>query len=81
MPIYEYRCLICGKISEFLVTSDNKEQDITCKYCGSSDVIRVLSATSYTMKENVSVGERSNCRREKPCCGAENRCHTPPCKS
>ena len=41
MPIYEYSCENCGKITEILV---NKEKDDTvCKYCGSVRLKKLIS--------------------------------------
>ncbi len=81
MPIYEYRCLGCGEISEFLVTSKDGEDELVCKYCGGKDLIKVMSAGNYTMKGGGSGRQRSRCGREQPCCGAKTRCETPPCRS
>ena len=81
MPIYEYRCLGCGEINEFLVTSQTADEDLVCKHCGSTDLIKVLSAGSYTMKGGGNGRRSSRCGKEQPCCGAKTRCETPPCKS
>lgn len=70
MPIYEYRCLECGRISEiFLSRLDS--QKVQCPVCASYKLDRLISA-SYTVKTNAStVGET--------CCGRTERCETPPC--
>lgn len=71
MPIYEYRCKVCDETSEYLVGM-GKDEDITCRKCGSTDMERVLSVASF-----VGVtGERSP---GMTCCGREERCETPPC--
>jgi len=44
MPIYEYDCRDCGRISEILVRGS--EDEICCKHCGSRNLQRLLSATS-----------------------------------
>jgi len=48
MPIYEYRCLDCGKISEIFLRSPRSES-IECPICGSKNLERLLSA-SYAIK-------------------------------
>ncbi|MBW1666912.1 MAG: zinc ribbon domain-containing protein [Deltaproteobacteria bacterium] len=73
MPIYEYRCKSCGAISEFL-TGVGKDEPISCKQCGSFEMERVLSVSSFSFGS----GERAPGRT---CCGREERCETPPCSS
>ena len=73
MPIYEYQCKVCGKISEFLTGADNKER-LVCKNCGSLDLERIISAASI-------IGQSSKRQLGHTCCGREERCDTPPCGS
>ncbi|MBN2186227.1 MAG: hypothetical protein JW732_02110 [Dehalococcoidia bacterium] len=37
MPIYEYRCLDCGRTSEIFLCTTNSES-IKCPICGSNNV-------------------------------------------
>lgn len=72
MPIYEYKCLECGRIAEiFLRSLDN--QNIQCPTCGSYKLDKILSA-SYTLKSGASAPGTT-------CCGRTERCETPPCSS
>jgi putative FmdB family regulatory protein len=71
MPIYEYRCKVCGATSEYLMGM-GKDKDISCKACGSSDMERMLSVASFMEK----ISERAPGRT---CCGREERCETAPC--
>jgi len=43
MPIYEYRCNDCGKISEFLLIKTDEISVPRCKKCKSKKMSRVLS--------------------------------------
>jgi putative FmdB family regulatory protein len=43
MPIYEYRCEDCGRISEFLLIKTDKIFVPQCKRCKSKKMSRVLS--------------------------------------
>ena len=43
MPIYEYRCNDCGKISEFLLIKTDETFIPQCKGCKSKKMSRVLS--------------------------------------
>jgi len=72
MPIYEYKCLDCGRISEIFLRSPNIET-IECPICGSKDLEKLLSA-SYAIRMDASMPGRT-------CCGRTERCETPPCSS
>ena len=42
MPIYEYQCLVCGKVSDHLVL--NRESfEPYCKHCGAKEVKKLIS--------------------------------------
>jgi putative FmdB family regulatory protein len=69
MPIYEYRCKVCGKVSEILTHSYNNRAP-ECS-CGSRDLEKLLSVPSL-LKEQSGVGGTT-------CCGRAERCETPPC--
>ena len=70
MPIYDYKCRECGKVSEmFLRSPDSK--DIKCPNCGSDNLERLISA-SYMIRADASAPGTT-------CCGRTERCETPPC--
>lgn len=70
MPIYEYRCSDCGKISEIFLRNPGSES-IKCPVCGSKNLERLLSA-SYNIRMSTSTPG-------KTCCGRTERCEMPPC--
>ncbi len=72
MPIYEYKCLDCGKISEIFLRSPNTET-IECPICRSKNLQKLVSA-SYAIRMDASMPGRT-------CCGRTERCETPPCSS
>ena len=74
MPIYEYRCNQCGKISEILIGVSSGSEMLACKYCGSNDLIKILSVSSFTVTDSGRVPGTT-------CCGREERCNTPPCET
>lgn len=42
MPVYEYRCLSCGRVCEHLVLNRNTFEPF-CKHCGSKKVEKLIS--------------------------------------
>jgi len=74
MPIYEYRCEDCGKITEILLMRNDNNESIICKYCGSKRLKKLISAPA-------SVIMGSSIRKGKTCCGRDERCDNPPCSS
>jgi putative FmdB family regulatory protein len=51
MPIYEYRCENCKKLSSFLLLRATEEIDPYCKHCGSKDVTKVISRVAVLKSE------------------------------
>jgi len=75
MPIYEYKCTVCGKIIERM-QKVNEEPPITCPFCGSSHTLKKLvSQTSFELKgsgwyatdykNNSSTGEKPKDNNKK----------------
>ena len=74
MPIYEYRCIDCGEVSEVLTGMGSRDEVPPCKHCGSDNVERILSAAFVSVKDGMPRGG-------KTCCGRDERCETPPCST
>jgi len=72
MPIYDFRCRECGKVSEILVRSA-ADQAVRCPDCGSQSMERLISA-SYMIKMGASAPGTT-------CCGRTERCEMPPCSN
>ena len=51
MPIYEYQCNECGKISEFLLIKTDQTFIPQCKRCKSKKMTRVLSRVRVIRSE------------------------------
>ena len=49
MPIFEFRCLECGKIHEKLFLQSDEEANLVCPECRSQSLERVVSRTNYAM--------------------------------
>lgn len=74
MPIYEYKCKDCNKITEiFLKSKDDKETPV-CKHCGSKKLTKQISAPGAVIMGNSHP-------KGTTCCGRTERCDTPPCSS
>ena len=51
MPIYEYRCEDCGRVSSFLVKSFREDLRPRCKRCQSEKMTRLISRVSRVRSE------------------------------
>lgn len=51
MPIYEYRCEDCGKVSEFLLIKTDDTFTPQCKRCKSKRMSRILSKVRFIRSE------------------------------
>jgi len=72
MPIYDYRCKECGRVSEVFLRSLEGEA-IKCPHCGGESLEKLPSAF-HTMKMSGGGGDTT-------CCGRDSRCDTPPCST
>jgi len=43
MPLYEYRCVVCGQTFELLRRADDADREAICPRCGSERSERQLS--------------------------------------
>lgn len=51
MPLYEYRCSTCDKITEQFVSIKEAEEKITCGHCG-APAYRILSVANWSLRGN-----------------------------
>jgi len=52
MPIYEYRCLSCGKKNEFITFRVSEElPDLVCACCGGTQLVRLVSRVRVRLSE------------------------------
>jgi putative FmdB family regulatory protein len=73
MPIYDFRCQECGKVSEFLLSSSSDSRTLDCPGCGSQHLERLISAPSLLRDKANAPGTT--------CCGRTERCETSPCST
>jgi len=51
LPIYEYRCLDCGKKSTFLTLSVASPVEAKCRKCGSGNMVKLVSRVAVSRSE------------------------------
>ena len=71
MPLYEYRCQNCNAVSEIYTGMGDLNDPLSCKNCGSFQLVKLISATAPVTISSHPKG--------KTCCGREERCEKPPC--
>ncbi len=72
MPIYEYQCNDCGKISEILTKMNSHDEVPKCKGCGSTNLEKLMSISFATTRHADHASGTT-------CCGKSERCDMPPC--
>jgi len=63
MPIYEYKCNVCKKQFEILVTASALADNVVCTNCKSPDIRKIISSSSYRLNKGSSIpsGALSGC--------------------
>ncbi|GBD93649.1 zinc ribbon domain protein [bacterium BMS3Abin05] len=51
MPIYEYRCLDCGKRTNFLFLKRDEKRELKCRWCGGTNMVRAVSRFATVQSE------------------------------
>ena len=57
MPIYEYKCRKCGRLTSVFLRSAGAATDARCKACGSKRLERAISAFAYRRSESSVLAE------------------------
>lgn len=57
MPIYEYRCESCQGVISALILKPEEEQNLSCRYCRSRRIVRILSSCSVHKTDARRVAE------------------------
>ncbi|OGR08053.1 MAG: hypothetical protein A2511_17680 [Deltaproteobacteria bacterium RIFOXYD12_FULL_50_9] len=65
MPIYEYQCLDCKTVFEKILSFTGSSETILCNRCGSGNIQKKISATSYRLtnasSSHIPAGALSGC--------------------
>ncbi len=67
MPIYEFKCLACNEVVEFLVTSKDEKIELKCPKCESEHLERILSVAGYSLKCGSSAEGKGAFTETKKC--------------
>ena len=51
MPIYEYKCHDCGRLTSVFVKSMNDDVEATCRHCSGAKLTRAVSGFAYHKSE------------------------------
>lgn len=73
MPIHDFKCKECGKVSEFLLPGSPGDRILACTNCGSQNLEKLVSAPSLPKGRASASGST--------CCGRTERCEKPPCST
>jgi putative FmdB family regulatory protein len=57
MPIYEFKCLGCGRVVSFLAKSITADADPDCPHCGHGEMQRVFGGFAIGKSRADSLGE------------------------
>ena len=68
MPIYEFKCLKCNDLFEFLAVNSKDEMEMSCPHCGAEDFERVMSTTNYAVP---SSGGKGPSKQTRSCSGGD----------
>lgn len=71
MPIFEFRCLKCGKVFEKLFITRQEEFVVNCPECNSDSLERVISKTNYVMGPSKGGGKAKMTTKS---CSSGNSC-------
>jgi len=74
MPIYEYRCLGCGQVSEIFQGMGDKDDPLKCKHCGNEHLEKILSPSSFSVRSQGGVNSDLRCCDRGVSCDTPKRC-------
>ncbi len=60
MPIYEFRCIDCGKRNTIITLSVKADFGIKCKFCGSKNLQKLVSRIAIRLSEESRIEKLSD---------------------
>ncbi|MGE4466006.1 FmdB family zinc ribbon protein [Sphaerochaeta sp.] len=82
MPIYEYSCPRCGKVTEKLVSFSNADEPVECPECH-GEAKRIISSSAFHLKGDGWAAQGYGKQASAPSCPAAGGgcCGCPAAKS
>lgn len=83
MPIYEYSCAKCGKVTEKLVSFSNADEAVECPECH-REARRIISSSAFHLKGGGWAAQGYGKQSSAPSCpaaGGGGCCGCPAAKS
>ena len=71
MPLFDFKCKNCGKVSEFLISKTDEVNSLECPFCNYTEFEKVLSMPAEV---KVKEGGHSMNGKNSGCCGMSNPC-------
>ncbi|MGD9329749.1 MAG: zinc ribbon domain-containing protein [Desulfobacterales bacterium] len=68
MPIFEFKCLQCNELFEFLAVGSQDSVEMQCPHCGAEDFERVMSTTNYAVGNS---GGKGASKQTRTCSGGD----------
>ena len=69
MPIYEFRCLKCQELFEFLAVRSDDTMETQCPHCGAEDFERVMSSSNFAMGSGSQSSGSGVSKQTRTCSG------------
>ena len=60
MPIYEFRCQDCGRLTSVFIRSVGAPSEAPCQHCGGRHLERAVSRFAYHKSEQTILGEHGS---------------------
>ena len=60
MPIFEFRCRSCGHKTSVLVLDRDRMDEVTCRDCGGSDLVKLVSRFATPRSEEARLDQLSD---------------------
>ena len=57
MPIYEYLCDGCGRVTSAIIMKPREEEGLRCQHCGAAELVRIISRCTFHKTETQRLNE------------------------
>ncbi len=79
MPIYEFKCSKCEEFFEVIVMGADKDKEVACPKCESTEFERIVSRTNFTVGSSSGTGQPKTVQtQERQCSSGSCKTYTVP---